>query len=292
MAVSGLSARSAVVKAPVVSLPEELKALWQAAGWVLDDSALVDGRHLVCVFFVDHGSRAIGAGIPQELTKYTDSEGHAPFRAKYLKLATLRHYREHHKDLEGTWDPMEGRTTVVSSLGELLGRHGAMRLPHGAHHVKAKTTYGTDDTTFIYCTSRSMDRVSGYEQWRVASCIRDVPRFALLLGAEFGRQRDGTRHAPVTGLDWLAVAASQSSGLDSVVRVYHGPVVYDDEAGEVLFGRIPGLARGIASHFFKRTRFKDQQEYRFVVAATGGRAIDQEFFLRISPNLRSVVQRL
>lgn len=292
MAVSGLSGRSGVVGAPVAGLSEELKTLWRAAGWVLEDSAVVDGRHLVWVFSVDHGSRAIGAGIPRELTKYTDSEDHAPYRAKCLKLATLRHYREHHRDLEGTWDPMEGRTTVVSSLGELLGRHGVTRLPHGAHHVKAKTTYETEDTSFIYCTSRSIGRVSGHEQWRVASCIRDVPRFALLLGAEFARQRDGRRHAPVTGLDRLSVAACERSGLDSVVRVYHGPVVYGDEAGEVLFGRIPGPARGIASHFFKRTRFKEQQEYRFVVAAAGGRAIEQEFFLRISPDLRSVVQRL
>ena len=163
-------------------------------------------------------------------------------------------------------------------------------VPFGAHHVTARVTYATEDSSLIYCTSMARLRVSRREQWKVASGIRDVSKFALLLGAEFTRQCDEGRHAAVTGLDLLADAACHSSGLDSVVNVHHGPVVYDDNAGEVLFTKIPEHARAVAAHFFKRTEFEDQQEYRFVVSAPGGRPIEDEFYLMITPELRSVFE--
>ena len=292
MTVAGAVAGSGIVRASVASLPEGLGALWRAAGWVLKDAAVVDARHLVLVFFVDHGLRTRGAGPPGHLAKFTDNMDHAPYRAKCLKLATLRHYREQHQDLEGTWDPMEGRSRIASSLEEMCRRHGLRSVPHGAHHVAAEVTYQTDDASFIYCASRSTDRVSRHVQWSVASRIHDVPNLALLLGAEFARQRDDGRHAPVTGLDWLVDAVRKGSGLGSVAHVYHGPVVYDDEAGDALFARVPELARGLAAHFFKRKEFENQKEYRFVVSAPGGRPIEDEFYLRITPELRSVFERL
>ena len=249
--------------------------------------AVVDARHLVLVFFVGHASPIMGAVDPGQLTKYTDNEEHAPYRAEFLKLGTLRHYREQHQELEGTWDPMEGRSRIASTLAEYCERHGARDLPHGAHLATVDATYGTDDKSLIYCTSRATDRVSRHTQWRVASRIRDVRKYAVVLGVEFARQCDEGRHAAVTGLDRLVGAAVGSSGLDSVVHVHHGPVVYDDNAGEVLFARIPEHARGLAAHFFKRTKFEDQQEYRFVLSAPGGRSIEDEFYLKVTADLRS-----
>ena len=134
--------------------------------------------------------------------------------------------------------------------------------------------------------------VTRHEQWKVASRIRDVPGFALLLGAEFARQRDKGRQAAVTGLDRIVAAAVGSSGLKSVVHVHHGPVVYNDNAGEILFGKIPEHARGLAAHFFKCKDFAYQNEHRFVLSAPGGRPIEDEFYLRIYPELRSVFERL
>ena len=164
-------------------------------------------------------------------------------------------------------------------------------VPFGARYVTATVTYATEDSSLTYCTSMTRHRVSRHEQWKVASRIRGVPKFALLLGAEFARQCDDERHAAVTGLDRLAAAVCQSSGLDSVVHVHHGPVVYDDQAGDFLFARIPEYARGVAARFFKRTEFEDQQEYRFVVSASGGRPIEDVFYLMITPELRSVFER-
>lgn len=289
MTVAGAAAGLRIVKA---SLPEGLNVLWRAAGWVLEDAAVVDARHCVLVFLVDYGSKTNGAGVPGQLTRFADKEDHAPFRAKRLKLATLRHYREKHQDLEGTWDPMEGKSRVASSMEEMGRRHGLRSMPRGAHHVAAEVTYQTEDASFIYCTSRSTGRVSRHAQWKVASRIHDVPNFALLLGAEFARQRDAGRHASVTGLDRLVAAACKNSGLDSVVHVHHGPVVYDDAAGDILLATVPEHARGLAAYFFKREEFKDQKEYRFVVSAPGGRAIEDECYLRITPELRSVFGRL
>ena len=291
MSFAGATAHSAIVKASVASPSKELNALWRAAGWVLEGSAVVDARHLVWVFFVDHASPIVRPGVPKQLMKYSDVEEHAPYKAKCLKLATLRHYRERHRDLEGTWDPMEGRGRLESTLEEMCGRHGVRDVPRGAHLVATTVTCETDDTSLIYCASRMGADVSRHEHWKVASRIHDVPRFALLLGAEFARQSDKGWHAAVTGLDRIVAAAVGSSGLDSVVHVHHGPVVYDDNAGEVLFARIPEHARGLAAYFFKRKDLANQKEYRFVVSASGGRPIAEECYLRISPELRSVVER-
>ena len=291
MGLAAAITRRSIVKASFARLPEELNAEWRAARWVQEGAAVVDARHLVLVFRVDYASPIMGAGVTRQLTKYTDHEDHAPYRAKCLKLATLRHYREKHQDLEGTWDPMEGRSRIASTLAEFYERHNVPSVPWGAHLATADVTYETDDTSLICCTSRTVCRTSRHEQWRVASRIRDVPKFALLLGAEFARQYDEARYAAVTGLDLLAAAVRESSAWQSVVHVHHGPVAYDDKAGEVLFARIPEHARGRAAHFFKRTAFEDQQEYRFVLSAFGGRPIEDEFYLRITPELRSVFER-
>ena len=292
MASSGTAAGSAIVKAPVASLPKEVSGLWRAAGWALEDSAAVDAHHQVLVFSVEYGSPIVRRGVPKRLMKHSDVEKHAPYKAECLKLATLRHYRERHRGLEGTWDPMEGRSRLESTLEEMCGRHGVRDLPHGAHLVATTVTYQTDDTSLIYCTSGMGADVSRHEHWKVASCIHDVPRLALLLGAEFARQRDKRRHAAVSGLDRLVAAAIGSSGPASVVHVHHGPVVYSDHAGEILFGKIPEHARGLAAHFFKRKDLEYQKEYRFVLSDPGGRPIEDEFYLRNTPELRSVFERL
>ena len=171
-------------------------------------------------------------------------------------------------------------------------RHGLRSLAHGAQGDESEVNYQTDDASLIYCTSRSTVCLSRYAQWKVASGIHDVRKFALSLGGEFARQRDDGRHAQVTGLDWLVYAACESSGLDSVVHVHYGPVVYDEEVGEVLFARIPEHARCLAAHFFKCKKFEDQREYRFIVSAPGGRPIEDAFYMRITSELRSAFERL
>ena len=74
-------------------MEKRLANVWRTAGWVLQDAAVVDARHLVLVFHVDHSLSLLGGSIPGQLTKYSDTEDHAPYRAACLKLATLRHYR-------------------------------------------------------------------------------------------------------------------------------------------------------------------------------------------------------
>lgn len=186
---------------------------------------------------------------------------------------------------------MEGKSRVESTLEEMCRRHGVRDMPGGAHLVATTVTYRAADTSLIYCASGPGADVSRHGHWKVASRIRDVPDFALLLGSEFARQRDAGRHAAVTGLDRLIAAAVGHSGLESVVHVHHGSVVYGDNAGEVLFARVPEHARALAAHFFKGKDFEYQKEYRFVVSAPGGRPIEDEFYLRISPELRAKFER-
>ena len=52
MAMSGTTTHSVIVKASVASLSKELDDQWGAAGWVLEDSAVVDAHNLVPVTLV------------------------------------------------------------------------------------------------------------------------------------------------------------------------------------------------------------------------------------------------
>ena len=180
---------------------------------------------------------------------------------------------------------------MVSTLKEYCARHGVHNIPHGAHDVSTDVTYETEGTSLVYCTSRTEYGKPQYRQWTVGSVVGDVPRFSLLLGAEFARQSDKQRFAPVTPLDRLVEAPLAASELETVVHIHHGPVVYNDTAGKVLVSKIPDHARGLAAHFFKRLDFSDQHEYRFVLSSPGSRPLEDEFYLRISPELRAVFHR-
>ena len=278
-------------KIAISKLPEQLKSIWQEAHWMLEGTYVIDGRHLLLVFYVDHAFAIMESQASHELTKYVDCEDYAPYRAKELKLATLRHYRKCHQDLEGTGDPMEGRSSIKSSLKEFLDRHHAKSTLHGTQHIATEVVYQTDGTSLIYCTSRDSELSSRFEQWGVASVIRNIPRFTVLLGTEFARQRDEFRHAAVTGLDRIVDSANKISKFDSVVHVYHGPVAYHDNAGKILFEEVPEPARAITAHFYKGKTFENQREYRFVLYASGGRPVQDEFLLRITPDLRRMFEK-
>ena len=143
MEIAGAAAGSRIVKASIASFPDELNALWREMGWDLEDAVVVDGSHLVLVFFVDYELRITARVVPGKLTKFTDNEDHASYQAKFLKLATLRLYREQHQDLEGTWDPMEGRSKVASTMAEFCIRHGTRGTLHGTDHITTEATYST-----------------------------------------------------------------------------------------------------------------------------------------------------
>ncbi|MCY4428491.1 MAG: hypothetical protein OXC05_15880 [Halieaceae bacterium] len=280
-----------IIKVSNSTLPMQLKTFLREARWMLKDTYVVDGRHLVLVFLVDPASTMVGSQVPREVTKYVDSEDHAPYRAKHLKLATLRHFRECHREFEGTGDPMEGKSIVKSTYREFLNRHNVQSTLQGAEYVATKVTYKTEDTSLVYCTSRENDLASQYKQWGIASNISDVPRFAALLGAEFARQCDESRHTAITALDLIVGTAIANSEIDTVVHVYHGPVVYHANVGEILFKKIPGPARALSAYFLKGKAFEDQQEYRFVLTVPGGRPVQDEFFLNITPDLRSMFEK-
>ena len=278
-------------KIVATDIPAIVHAEWRNAGSVLEHAGVVDGRHVVLVFSVDYASLTAIRIVPIAVTKYTDNEAHAPYRASHLKMAALRHYRNEHTDLEGTWDPMEGRSRVVSNLEEFCTRHGVHSTSLGARHVTTDVTYGTEDASLVYCTSRTEYGKPRYRQWNVGSVIRDVPKFSLLLGAEFARQSDESRNGPVTPLDQIVAAFLDIHEPAKVVHIHHGTVVYNDDAGEVLFSRFPEHERGLAAHFFKRSDFRDQHEYRFVLHSPGSRPLKDEFYLKISPELRAVFHR-
>ena len=138
----------------------------------------------------------------RDLSTYPGREDYAPYRSESLKLATPRDYREHHQNLKGTWDPMEGRCRIASTFEEMCRRHGTHPVLRGAHLVATNVTYETEDTNLIYCTSRTRLGAFRPVQWRFrvryprcpqvrASVGRRTCQAALRCGVEYGRDGPG-----------------------------------------------------------------------------------------------------
>lgn len=86
----------------------------------------------------------------------------------------------------------------------------------------------------------------------------------------------------------LRCAAMLSGIGGGIVRVYHGPVLYEDNAEEAVFSR-PQHFQGIAATFVKLRCYVWQNEYRFTVSTIGAPAAD-ELHLPISDEMRELAE--
>ena len=73
-----------------------------------------------------------------------------------------------------------------------------------------------------------------------------------------------------------------------MVRVYHGQVVYTDDAAAIIES-YPEDWRAAIVPFLKRSQYAYQREYRYVVATHGG-AKEQVLLMPVSEDLRALTK--
>ena len=82
--------------------------------------------------------------------------------------------------------------------------------------------------------------------------------------------------------------SSAQPPLDQRVLVHHGPVLYTDNATELIFS-LPPQYQAVAAAFVKRRSYEWQQEYRFTVSAVGSPTTDG-LLLPVSQKMRSLAE--
>ena len=230
----------------------------------------------------------------------------APYHARKIRLATPAHYRKSEGVDPDIADPHDGLLTKDAT--PWVRQELALREPGSfIHDQSASLTYSSaPDEPWVYCTSMSprsrreaTDLRARFPKYDALTVIRDPASFAMRLGIDFAIRIDKSEHVELDRVDEEAYRRSRYTvslwegehRIDKFVRVYHGPVVYEDLSGVVAsredfvdFSMVP---RG---WFTKKTRFSVEREYRFAVS-TLGRPRKETLRLPISEELRALATK-
>lgn len=251
--------------------------------------------HLICVHQVDYRPRKfLSVGNIVKFSKPYD----APIVKGKLKLATPGHYRKQENLQPGIGDPLDGTltkdgTSWISSF---------VQAP-----VSAQLTFATENEPWVFCaahfrTNRELqnlreyfDQEYGYSE---ANLILDPNEFARVLGVEFALNVDKTSNVSLQILEQL-VRCSYTKNVrdsthffDNVVKVYHGPINYENNSGQIQNqNQWFDPCAGPKAWFTKKTCFKKQSEYRFAVS-TLGKPVNQVLILSVSDELRSCLSEV
>ena len=225
------------------------------------------------------------------LLKFSPEE-HAIPRAERIKLASPRYFQEVEDQVGGVRDSMEASFTESLSGDQFFVRHHGTPLP-GSEHAIITATWGTNGF-WMFCTSaipqteREFERLRGeFPEYPCVTSIQNPSAFAMQLGKDFGKQFDAN-DVRFDGLDTVRQFGLSVKGLDRVVNVVHGPIIYLDQS-EDFIRRFPKHEQGAVIPFVKRMKFEGQQEYRFTVKVLGNPK-NQEVFLNLSDELRRLAR--
>ena len=246
------------------------------------------------------------------LIKYSEAQ-YSLVSADFLKLATPRYYRELEvesnseliaDDLEAAYiDTLDWKrqgSTVIESVKRSLIENS----PYSRGNVKVKLKM-VCGSFCMYCTAITPNSSREREnQMRSFSAeydsmvkIEKSSEFAKQLGRDVGKhiglhndlKRD---YSQPSILHTLGSFYRNQSGFmgEYLITIDHGPIIYldKDEIEEVVRKYSEVKASDIIP-FVKRKRYKEQQEYRFIVSIQGHIFDKQELYLEISPELRNFV---
>ena len=227
---------------------------------------------------------------------------HAPFRTKELQLATPAYYRENEDLVLGIRDVHEG--TLTKDATQWASTHVS-----GGVVNSAEITFGSSREPWVYCAShyqlnrelhRLKDHFANEYNYTAAARIRDPNAFATWLGIDFALNLDKTTHVKLGAHDKGGYALSlyntslwQGSGpIDTFVRVYHGPVHYEDSTGRIATQEDWfDPCAGPKAWFTKKMCFETQSEYRFAVSTIGD-PVEPRHYIPVSPELRGLTSAL
>lgn len=246
-------------------------------------------RYVVVIQRVDFrpNRTPIGTGV----ARFTKKED-APNKRGNIQLRTPAFYRklEDGDDLDGAQ-----AAELTPMLTSQLQRSG---MPAREATFSAEGTVASPKEPWILCTSiRPSDATSAAALERqfsskgpdaVVTTVDDHNAFARQLGIEVARSAE-TKHAVkedaidliVRHQYWLACGADKN--VDALVRVFYGPVYYDNTTLTVRSGGDIANAGAQRIWFTKGTKFSGECEYRFAVSA--GCPATDTFCLDVSPEL-------
>ena len=246
------------------------------------------------------------------LIKYSEVK-YSPVSAEFLKLATPRYYQEHKgggnseliaDDLESAVKETLDWRSQGSIAMEAIKKRMIEFSPCLINNLKAEITWARDNFC-MYCTSidPSLSCKREKQMKDLSTCydfmskIEKPTEFAMQLGCDVGKhislhndlKRDYSE-PPIYHI--LGSFYRQQSGFmgEYLICVDHGPIIYldEDKIEEIVREDSQVKGPGVIP-FVKRERYKDQQEYRFIVSIQGHILDKKEFYLEISADLRNLV---
>ena len=232
---------------------------------------------------------------PPAVVKFSKRQ-HAIPHSRDLQLATPRFYRNYPGEGLGIRDEKEASYVKRMDLKGFFDKYSPelSRLGMAPGQGSAEMTFARDDC-WMFCTSvKPAMEGQGWqlgrqfsEEYDCATVIEDASEFARELGSTFGAGISDD-DLSLSGLDILARYSMIPELGETMVRVYHGQVVYTDDAVAIIES-YPEDKRAAVVPFLKRSQYAYQREYRYVVV-THGEAKEQVLLLPVSEDLRALTE--
>ena len=282
------------------SSPNDLRCLVEGEGRRLEGVEVVIGgsAFAVITYLVDYRERP-SFKTPPDVVKFSKKE-HAITTATHIRLGSSRYYREYEGDIAGIADPEEARLVQRGWLHDFCVKNGVSPQPW-FDQVSSTVTWARADF-LMFCTSaskegRDLGGLRGrFPDYDCATVIPDPSAFAMQLGKDVANQFnleevrlsvfDKIKRMKLSEAEITMEGHVLRKGLDAVVSVSHGPVMYCDPP-EKFVNRFPIETRGEVVPFVKRGDFSGDGEYRFVVDVIG-EPQETEFLMEITDELRSL----
>ena len=282
------------------NLPNDLRRLLEGEGRRLESIEGVIGASAFAVitYRVDYGERP-SFKTPPGVVKLSRKE-HSITEGTHIKLGSSRYYREYEGNTAGVTNPEEARLVQRGWLDEFCVKNGVSLQPW-FDQVSSTVTWARADF-LMFCTSalterRGLRSLRGrFPDYDCATVISDPSAFAMQLGKDLAHQFDmeqvqlsiwdRIRRMKLSEAEITREGRLLRKGLDALVSVSHGPVVYCDPPEKVV-NCYPIERRGEVVPFVKRGGFAGDREYRFVVDVMG-EPEETEFLMEITDELRSL----
>ncbi|MDE0015151.1 MAG: hypothetical protein OXU51_03115 [Candidatus Poribacteria bacterium] len=280
-----------------------------------------DQSYTVQVRFVDLQNIMSGVQYsypkPDTLIKYSKAE-HSPVSSKsadFLRFATPLYYRELEVEANSELIADDLESAYIKHCNWNDEERAAIKrveqsLPKNLLSFRTNTTFSFSiavNNFCMYCTSidpglsylreKQMKNLS--LDYDFMTKIKKPSEFAEQLGCDVGNhislQNDleiDFSQAPI--LHTLGFFHRKLTGNmgEYLVLVDHGPVIYLNESEIAEITKKDSEANGAnIIPFVKREKYKEQQEYRFLVRVHGLIIDKTEFYLKVSADLRRLMSR-
>ena len=279
-----------------------------------------DLSYTIMVYFVDLATVVSGVNLnsyskSDTLIKYSEAR-FSPVSsepANYIQFATPSYYRELKvgenseliaDDLEGAYiETLNWRSQgspVMEGLKEDLAAS-----PYGLPNNLSVEMKWARDNYWMYCTSinpnvgcrrkKQMKHLS--PSYNFMTKIEGPAEFAKQLGRDVGKQIEAHNNLTSDQPCWHMLASArrrQSKAMgEYLIFVSHGPVIYlSKNKIDRLLKNLPERRRGSIIPFVKRNKYKEQQEYRFVIGVQFHSPNENTFYLEVSDELRNLMSPL